>query len=275
MEIYFLKAVLQVIAADSESEVMVMLEPRSNIKQCYWLKKFIRWIGLAMPVANPLSLWLEWTGIVYPVNHHGGKIRHSHLPQFPPLCYCIYSAFDSALCGAVKTNAILTASFAACVFLLGVDGNTQAKATLQTISKRIFSITCTYWERALSACARVCIYSIHTLRSLLSVSTEVAERQQQCPGLTRKRFAANELIHQQTRAGTRVWWGEGGWGGRWRETAGRSTGRAEAGLLRERPHGEMWRLWHFHALWHVLLSFGCCSLKTWAQLGPRPALPWI
>lgn len=72
-------------------------------------------------------------------------------------------------------------------------------------------------------------YSIHMQRSLFSsVSTEVTERQQQqCPGLTRKRFAANELIHQQKRAGTRGWWGEGESGGRWRETAGWSRGRAE------------------------------------------------
>lgn len=59
-------------------------------------------------------------------------------------------------------------------------------------------------EHALCVCAHVCTRRIHVLRSLLSVPTEVAERQQQCPGLTPKRFAANELIHQQKRAGT---WG--------------------------------------------------------------------
>lgn len=52
-------------------------------------------------------------------------------------------------------------------------------------------------------CVHMGTYSIHMVSSLFSVSTEVAERQQQCPGLTRKRFAANELIHQQKRVGTR------------------------------------------------------------------------
>ncbi len=125
-------------------------------------------------------------------------------------------------------------------------------------------------EHGFPVCFHVCTYSIHMLRSLFSASTEEAERQQQCPGLTRKRFAANELIHQQKRVGTRGWWGEGGWGGRWRGTVGRSRGRAEAGLLREKPRGEIWRPWHFRALRHLPVSFGCCSLKTGAQLGPCP-----
>lgn len=35
------------------------------------------------------------------------------------------------------------------------------------------------------------------------MSSEVAQRQQQCPGFTGKRFATNELIHHQKRVGTR------------------------------------------------------------------------
>lgn len=58
--------------------------------------------------------------------------------------------------------------------------------------------------------AFMCTHSIHMLRSLFSMSTEVAEKQQQCPGLTRKGFAANELIHQQKHVGTRGWWGKEG-----------------------------------------------------------------
>lgn len=47
----------------------------------------------------------------------------------------------------------------------------------------------------------MCSCSIHQLRSLYSVSSEVVERQQQCPGFTQKRFAANELIHHKKCAG--------------------------------------------------------------------------
>lgn len=54
---------------------------------------------------------------VYTVNHQGGKTRQSHLLRFPAQCYFIYSAFDSALCGAVKTNAILTTLFGVCVYV--------------------------------------------------------------------------------------------------------------------------------------------------------------
>lgn len=83
---------------------------------------------------------------------------------------------------------------------------------------------CMYWNMRF-LCVLMCTYSIHTWGPYF-LSTEVAERQPRCPCLTRKRFAANELIHQQKRVGTRGWWGEGGWGGRWRETVGRSRGRS-------------------------------------------------
>lgn len=45
-----------------------------------------------------------------------------------------------------------------------------------------------------------------------------ARWQQRRPGLTWKRFAANELIHQQMCVETKEWWWGGGCRGRWRET---------------------------------------------------------
>lgn len=101
-------------------------------------------------------------GPVYAVNHQGGKTRQSHLLWFPALCYCIHNAFDSALCGAVKTNAILTALFGVCmcVLLLGADGNAQAKATSQIIAKRTsISITPMYWDIHF-VCALMCAHTV-------------------------------------------------------------------------------------------------------------------
>lgn len=72
----------------------------------------------------------------FTVNHQGGKTSQSHPLQAAALCYYIYSAFDSALCGAVKTNATVTTSFGVCALPLGVDRNIQA--TLRTISKILF-----------------------------------------------------------------------------------------------------------------------------------------
>lgn len=53
---------------------------------------------------------------------------------------------------------------------------------------------------------------------------------------------------------------KGGWGVRWRETAGRSRGWVEARLLRGKPHSEKWRLWHLPARQYFPLSFRCCHL---------------
>lgn len=125
-----------------------------------------------------------------------------------------------------------------------------------------FSVTCIVLEHKFPVCVHVLTYSIHMLRSLFFVSTEVAERQQQCPGLTQKTFAANELIHQQKCVGTGGWWGGGGgWRGRWRETVGRSRGPAEAGPLRKKPHIKIWWLWHFRGLQHLILSFWMLQLE--------------
>lgn len=64
-----------------------------------------------------------------------------------------------------------------CVLLLGAGGKTQTAS--QTICVRSFSVACTYWNMHLlcvSVCVHVCTYSIYMLRSLFSVSTEVAQQ---------------------------------------------------------------------------------------------------
>ena len=212
MEMYFREAILQVTAVGNESGIT-----QSHTRTSMWHKTTLlveeihalNWFSHACCQSIVSMTTVNKNSPVYTVNHQGGKTRQSPLLRFPAVCYCIYNAFDSALYGAVKTNAILTTVFGmrvcVCVLLTGVDGNTQAETMFETASKRHFSIKSVCVLRHAHHCViNMCTYSIHALRYLFPVSTEVAGRQQQpCPGLTRMRFAANELIHQQTRVGTR------------------------------------------------------------------------
>lgn len=99
----------------------------------------LNWLSLACCQSIVSMTTVNKNRPVYTVNHQGGKTRQSHCLQFPALCYYIYNAFDSALCGAVKTNAILTTLFGVCV-----PPGCWWKHT--SCWKNSFPVTCMYWS---------------------------------------------------------------------------------------------------------------------------------
>lgn len=83
------------------------------------------------------------------------KNRQSHLLHFPALKYCIYNAFDSALSGAVKTNAILTALVCVCVCVSWLLPEIHRLRTASQTFRHIFTV----WNMRF-LCAFLCAHTV-------------------------------------------------------------------------------------------------------------------
>lgn len=128
MEMYFREAILQVTAVGNESGIR-----QSDARISMWHKTkllveeihSLNWFSHACCQSIVSMTTVNKNSPVYTVNHQGGKTRQSPLLWFSAVCYCIYNAFDSALCGTVKANAILTTVFGMSVCVCCSQGSME------------------------------------------------------------------------------------------------------------------------------------------------------